>query len=494
MSEPPSFTPYSAEFSLSSSSNIISHDPHLNEDGEALYRFLLQQALIPPSLKLHCSGTHTETHTRWVTVERNGTCESRQETYTEHITDFDIHIDLAHLFLSLNDTDLPNTQHPREIEPILFSVPDFEPAYRGSMVKQVLVPSADSDPESQTSSKTRQPTPRLTPTSPPHSSPLCPHVNGQTPTAPPPKLLKQFTFHKIPYGFNTQLLTQHIHTLIASTPYSGKITVEWQIQGDKVYVRPDNWLSRMLSKVWFKVLLWLCLLYPFVWLFKRFHRLGGGRWEVCGGAYALKRWVPVEQSVPSLQFEDTKLPPYPPPPSSPIPQPNGPSPSSSALSTSYAFPTSRTLTTPSGTLKLLGTQESEWLRDWAPTIARAVLTRYQSSIPLTVPDAASRFDLTFPFPFSIPTPSAMSASDGLLPSISSVSLRYHLLTQAPSPSSLNLTAPPIPYHARTSTLPALWQPLLPSPTSSSQVTMLVFVAIMRSTTTPRKSRPSLDIP
>lgn len=31
--EPPEFTPYSAQFWLDSDGNVISHDPHLNEDG-----------------------------------------------------------------------------------------------------------------------------------------------------------------------------------------------------------------------------------------------------------------------------------------------------------------------------------------------------------------------------------------------------------------------------------------------------------------------------
>jgi hypothetical protein len=35
--------------------------------------------------------------------------------------------------------------------------------------------------------------------------------------------------------------------------------------------------------------MWLFLVYPFIWLFRRYSRRGGGRWEVCRAAYALKR-------------------------------------------------------------------------------------------------------------------------------------------------------------------------------------------------------------
>jgi hypothetical protein len=50
----------------------------------------------------------------------------------------------------------------------------------------------------------------------------------------------------------------------------------------------------MLSNKWLKFLSIILLIFPFVWLFKRFHSRGGGTWSVCGGAYALKSWVPVE--------------------------------------------------------------------------------------------------------------------------------------------------------------------------------------------------------
>jgi hypothetical protein len=62
----------------------------------------------------------------------------------------------------------------------------------------------------------------------------------------------------------------------------------------KVYIRPDNALSRALTSIWVKVLLWLFLIYPLIWLYKRFHSRGGGRWKGCGSAYALKYWRRVD--------------------------------------------------------------------------------------------------------------------------------------------------------------------------------------------------------
>jgi len=55
-------------------------------------------------------------------------------------------------------------------------------------------------------------------------------------------------------------------------------------------------MSRALSNPWLKFLLIITLIYPCIWLFQRFHRRGGGRWAVGGGAYALKRWAVAPES------------------------------------------------------------------------------------------------------------------------------------------------------------------------------------------------------
>ena len=104
--EPPPFTPYEAEFFVSGDS-IISHDKHLNEDGErqsflsdivwtvdecmcrageALYRFLLSHAGTPPTFCVHLRGTHTESRTRSVSRRDNdGHYRTHHEHYTEDI-------------------------------------------------------------------------------------------------------------------------------------------------------------------------------------------------------------------------------------------------------------------------------------------------------------------------------------------------------------------------------------------------------------------------
>lgn len=109
----------------------------------------------------------------------------------------------------------------------------------------------------------------------------------------------------------------------------------------------------MLSNKWLKFLSIILLVFPFIWLFKRFHSRGGGRWEICGGAYALKHWAPVK--VEDLTEEEYQ----------------------GVGTTSKWF-----RQTPNGITRLVGMTESEWLRRWQDTITRGVVGRYQSSTPI----------------------------------------------------------------------------------------------------------------
>lgn len=138
--------------------------------------------------------------------------------------------------------------------------------------------------------------------------------------------------------------------------------MEFKNHGSKVYIRPDNRLSRTLSNKWLKILSCILLVYPFIWLFKRFHPRGGGRWEVCGGAYALKRWVPMEADAHANQG----------------------SPQNDFVSEGSHVPP-RIIQTPSGTSRLVGLREGEWFRKWKGTITRAINNNYQSSTPIFTP-------------------------------------------------------------------------------------------------------------
>jgi len=157
-----------------------------------------------------------------------------------------------------------------------------------------------------------------------------------------------------------------IRSSISASLYQGHVQVDFELHSSKVCIRPNNELSRILSNKWLKFLSILLLVYPFIWLFERFHPRGGGRWEVCGGAYALKHWKPVEPSQ-GLPNDDMK---------NVVPVP----PLGESVSRE-----SRLIQTESGVVWLTGLREGEWFKEWEWTIRMAVRRRLHSMEPLLHP-------------------------------------------------------------------------------------------------------------
>lgn len=146
---------------------------------------------------------------------------------------------------------------------------------------------------------------------------------------------------------------------IHSTYWRGDLNVHFTPRNANIYIRPHNWLSRTLSNRWLKFFLWLLLIYPFIWLYKRFW--SGARWEVCGGAYALKAWQRVDPQEPSWD--------QPPPPFSGLPPSDG-----------------RIVQTNTGVARLTGLREGEWFQMWEGTIRQAVMNRLQDDRPIVIPN------------------------------------------------------------------------------------------------------------
>ncbi|KAG7450545.1 uncharacterized protein BT62DRAFT_927823 [Guyanagaster necrorhizus] len=360
---PPEFTPYHAEYFDTGNGDIVSHDPHLNSDGEALYRFLLSQASTPPSLSLHCHGTHSETHHRHVThTGRGGTIETRLESYTETVVDFDFYISLDHLILP---------------EPTHWSVADSDPAYRGRMVKEIDLSGKKKAKRKERRAFRSWIKDRDARGLPPWISST--QATGAHPAledsavlrssktlrtwadeyCASPKYLKEFVYVKSVYGWNLRNLESAIRSIIKTSLYTGTLEVNFETSAKEVYIRPDNRLSRTLSNKWLKFLSIILFIFPFIWLFKRFHNKGGGRWEVCGGAYALKRWLPLdsesEHTVDKKQLQSV------------------------ARDAAIVRPKDGQAS------KFVGSREGEWLKQWQGTIIRAVQMRYESIEPMLVP-------------------------------------------------------------------------------------------------------------
>jgi hypothetical protein len=197
--------------------------------------------------------------------------------------------------------------------------------------------------------------------------------------------LKEFVYEKVLYGWNMQQIENAVRSTIEATPYNGCLIVEFTPYRSKVYIRPDNKVSRMLSKKWLKFLSIILFIFPFIWLYKRFHPRGGGRWEVCGGAYALKQWIPLEPGDEPEFLEAEQLPAY------EMMNPTTLSPLATSTGLSRLSQRSnRFMQTATGPKKLIGLKEGEWFRSWEGAITRAVIGRYQSQIPLP---SSTRFNL-----------------------------------------------------------------------------------------------------
>jgi len=267
---------------------------------------------MPPTLFVHCRGTHNETRTRLVDrTDSQGRRHTDVETYTETVTDFDFKI----------EHEVP----PRATQ---WTVGDDEPAYRGRMSREVGLPgggtSAAADRKTAKKFKAWRAERRkrgLPPwVAPPNDNDGgglgSPAGSFYTSGVPLPrgadrdvlksswtlrqwaddycqsrKIFKEFVYEKVIYGWDLDTLEAAIRAAIKSTDYSGDhVQVSFESGHRTVIVRPDRSISRALSNPWLKFLLIITLIYPIIWLFQRFHQRGGGRWAVGGGAYALKRW------------------------------------------------------------------------------------------------------------------------------------------------------------------------------------------------------------
>ncbi|KAG8792262.1 hypothetical protein FRC12_006645 [Ceratobasidium sp. 428] len=392
---PPVFTPYQAEYDITSSGDIFSHDRHLNEDGEALYRFLLAHASTPPNLLLNCRGTHSETRVRHVTRSetRDGRTVTRvePETYTETIVDFDFSIDISH--------------HLRQLPPVYWTVPDNEPAYRGGMKREVLT---------DTLSGVRRVPRRVLKAGrvwrerrekwglPPwlshtdhepsahHALPADEIVSMRSELSlrqwadrycASQKSLKEFTFRKVAYGWNFEQLTEAIRATIRRVSYipGQTVTVNFSSSADTIDVRPSTPFSRALSKTWVVIMLWIFLIYPFIWLYRRFR---GGRWEVAGAAFPLRSWKHCEGSFAGQSAADYRI------------KTMGDVASVMSASITSDGVDDRILAeSAKGVSQLVGINERDWFQTWESTIIHCVVARVQEKAPLITPHGIHAMDL-----------------------------------------------------------------------------------------------------
>ena len=159
---------------------------------------------------------------------------------------------------------------------------------------------------------------------------------------------------QVVYGWDFGRMVAAIRSLIVTEAgYTEHLTIRFapeQKASHLIIVRPTNHLSQALSNKWFKFLLVITLIYPFIWLYKRFHARGGGVWNVCGAGYPLK----VVRHTPRETLVDVGT--------------------SGSARTSTAY-----------TAEVVGEQEGAWFRRWERTIHQCVLGKRKDSLPLVHP-------------------------------------------------------------------------------------------------------------
>ncbi|KAG8907662.1 hypothetical protein FRC01_007608 [Tulasnella sp. 417] len=185
------------------------------------------------------------------------------------------------------------------------------------------------------------------------------------------RMLKEFIFTKEVYGWNWGSLEDALKTVIAAN-YSqfGTTGVTFRFEQNKVSVRGDNLLSRMVSSWGWYILFWILLIYPLIiWPFKRFSSYGGGDWDVAGSSFALTKWVHLTDSQPGQTAEEYQV-------EYDLNHPN-----------LVAEPRKLQLKqTPRGVSQLIGLREGEWFAQWKDTVGALIRQRHISyGNPLRVP-------------------------------------------------------------------------------------------------------------
>ncbi|KAG8712347.1 hypothetical protein FRC08_014725 [Ceratobasidium sp. 394] len=183
------------------------------------------------------------------------------------------------------------------------------------------------------------------------------------------KSLKEFSFRKVVYGWNFEQLTEAIRAAIrhGSSVPNQTVTVKFSTSADTIDVRPSTSFSRALSKTWVVVILWIFLIYPFIWLYRR---VRGGRWEVAGFAFPLRAWKHCDGSFPGESATNYRA----------------KTAGDGANVTSGDGTDGRILAESArGVCQLVGVCEGDWFQTWESTIIHCVIMRVRESAPLITP-------------------------------------------------------------------------------------------------------------
>ena len=253
-------------------SHVITHDSHLNSDGEALYRFLLEQNKLPPVLHAQITGSHVVS-----TTVRRRDHMGRSQTHTEQrtVTDFRFRIDLTGglwaVFRAGEDAEevgarvggewIGQRWMRNDVKGVLKACGDMEKVYRGGRWKQKYhPPRCTSDMQGVLSSSVpeRSRNHDLESCGSPHHNPPLSlaasriEILASTPDSALsirawadrychlPTSLKEFIVRKTVTNLDHPLLTRLLTNTVRSTGYRGDVAVCYPKTYHKIAIYPDS--------------------------------------------------------------------------------------------------------------------------------------------------------------------------------------------------------------------------------------------------------------
>ncbi|KAK4685460.1 hypothetical protein P7C73_g4692, partial [Tremellales sp. Uapishka_1] len=401
---------------------VVSIDKRL-EDPRTLYDFIQHTVLAGRQSRLRCIGSHIETHPRTEIVRVNGVPTSRTQGEKSLVTDFDFFIDFSSI---INRRDTTNI-HLSTVSPSLATMRGtyhrtYAAAYAPSSARQngtnyQLVESgptaigrratkrenklqdsfsawklAQGLPEwlemedatefweSNVSGKSKS---KMDPVEGPSGEEEAMLGDGWRKLAQEkalmdwcevycadPGLLKRFVVNKSVWGWDMGGLKSAIAGAIRSTGYTDALTVEFDWTERYYVVKPNNLLTRAIHNNFVYFLLWITMIFPLILLFQRFHRLGGGVYDVVRADYSMKYYPPLPATFPTetIQAAQHRLP--------------------SLYKTHPEIPHGAFLQVgPKGIHYLVGMKEGQWMKDWEERIKMAARLKFQGEL---VRDPAER--------------------------------------------------------------------------------------------------------
>lgn len=189
-----------------------------------------------------------------------------------------------------------------------------------------------------------------------------------------PATFKDLTFPTTTYGWNTLALRNAVYNLLLSMGYSTNrepsyhLRVELKSSPHSIRVRSPSFFNKMFFFKGYIFLAWLALIYPLLWLWRRFVPGAGARWEVMGSAFPTNRWVLLKDTHPTETLEEAR---------------------SRLITTStqeYPWVThetkwlSRMRLGPGGVWVWAGLREGDWYRKWEGAIRNATTGQYQGPL------------------------------------------------------------------------------------------------------------------